>query len=64
MNAWLTENFFQWLLGGEPPPNDLHDRTQCAALLFAAIESAHTGRAVDVQAFLERHRHEVEQGAN
>lgn len=28
---------------------------QCTALLFAAIESAHTGQPVDVQEFLARH---------
>ena len=59
MNAWLAEMFCQWLLGGEPPPHDLHDNIQCAALLFAAIESAHTGRTADVQACLETHLHEL-----
>ena len=62
-NAWLAQMFCEWLLGGEPPPNSLDDNIQCVALLFAAIESAHTGRTVDVQAFLGRHLHEAEKGA-
>jgi predicted dehydrogenase len=51
-NAWLAELFCNWLRGGPAPPNTLDDNIQCAALLFAAIESAHTGAVVDVQAFL------------
>ncbi len=53
MNPWLAELFVNWLLGGEAPPNTLEDNMQCAALLFAAIHSAHTGAVVDVQAFLQ-----------
>jgi len=55
MNAWLAEIFCNWLLGGPEPPNTLDDNIQCAALLFAAIESAHTGKVVDVPAFLDKH---------
>lgn len=55
MNAWLAEMFVRWLDGGAPPPNTLDDNIQCAALLFAAIESAHSGKTVDVQRFLGRH---------
>ena len=51
-NAWLAELFVDWLAGGDPPPNTLDDNIQCAALLFAAIESAHTGFVIDVQKFL------------
>jgi hypothetical protein len=47
--------FCDWLAGGDPPPTHLEDNLQCAGLLFAAIESAHTGRPVDVQEFLGRH---------
>ena len=43
-----------WLNGGEAPPNGLDDNIQCCALLFAAIESAHSGRIVDVQEFLQQ----------
>ena len=54
-NAWLAEMFVDWLAGGPAPPNTLDDNIQCAALLFAAIESAHTGKVVEVQEFLRRH---------
>jgi predicted dehydrogenase len=55
MNVWLAELFCDWLRGGPTPPNHLDDNIQCCALLFAAIESAHTGKPVDVQSFLKRH---------
>jgi predicted dehydrogenase len=53
-NPWLAELFVDWLGGGAAPENTLEDNIQCAALLFAAIESAHTGKPVDVQAFLQQ----------
>ena len=53
MNPWLAERFCRWLLGGPAPPNTIDDNIQCAALLFAAVESAHTGRVVEVPPFLE-----------
>jgi predicted dehydrogenase len=55
MNPWLAEMFVDWVNGGAEPPNSLRDNIQCAALLFAAVESAHSGRPVDVQAFLAKH---------
>ena len=51
-NAWLAELFCDWLAGGPPPPNTLDDNIHCAALLFAAIESAHNGFVIDVPKFL------------
>jgi hypothetical protein len=33
-------------------PTNLDAHMQTAAVMFAAIESAHTGRRIDVQAFL------------
>ncbi|MBI3922368.1 MAG: Gfo/Idh/MocA family oxidoreductase [Armatimonadetes bacterium] len=54
MNPWLAELFLNWLNDGPEPPNSLEDNVQCAALLFAAIESAHTGQVVDVQEYLKR----------
>jgi predicted dehydrogenase len=59
-NAWLAELFVNWLNGGDAPPNRLDDNIQCCALLFAAIESAHTGKAVDVQEFLRKNMKAVE----
>jgi predicted dehydrogenase len=55
MNPWLAEQFVDWLAGGPPMETRLHDNIQCAALLFAAIESARSGQPVDVQDFLRRH---------
>ena len=55
MNGWIAEMYCDWLNGGSPPPTQLEDNLQCAALLFAAIESAHTGKVVDVQAYLNGH---------
>jgi predicted dehydrogenase len=52
MNPWLAELFVHWLVGGPEPPNSLDDNIQCAALLFAAIESAHTGKIINVQEYL------------
>jgi predicted dehydrogenase len=55
MNPWLAEMFVDWLEGGPPVPTHVEDNIQCAALLFAALESAHTGRVVDVQDYLAHH---------
>jgi predicted dehydrogenase len=55
MNPWLAEMFCDWLNGSETPPNNLEDNIQCCALLFAAVESAHTGQPVDVQEYLRKH---------
>ena len=63
MNPWLAELFAKWLNGGEPPPNTLEDNIQCCALLFAAIESAHTGLPVNVQEFLDKNLKAVESAA-
>jgi len=54
MNPWLAELFVNWLNDGQTPQNCLEDNIHCAALLFAAIESAHTGKVVNVQDFLKR----------
>jgi predicted dehydrogenase len=60
-NAWLAELFVNWLNGGAPPPNTLDDNIQCCALLFAAVESAHSGKPVDVQDFLQTNLKTIEQ---
>lgn len=55
-NPWLAEMYCDWLRGDRiDHPTNLDDNIQCAALLFAAIESAHTGQSMDVQEFLQRH---------
>ena len=50
----IVRDFLKWLDGGEPPVTCLDDNIQCAALIFATIESMKTGQPVDVQAYLER----------
>lgn len=55
MNSLIAEQFVNWLSGGPAPATSLDDNIQCAALLFAAIESAHKGTVVDVQRFLKTH---------
>ena len=59
INAWLAEMFCDWLNGGPTPPNYLGDNIRCAALLFAAVESAHTGKPVHVPSFLQRYLQEA-----
>jgi len=55
-NEWLAELYCDWLRGErDGHPTHLDDNIQCAALLFAAIESAHRRQPVDVQAFLKQH---------
>ena len=60
MNPYLAELYVKWITGGAEPPNTLEDNIQCAALLFAAIESAHSGKVIDVQDFLKREMERVE----
>lgn len=54
-NAWIAEQFCEWLRGGPEPSTTVDDNLQCAALLYAAIESAHEGEPVNVQQFLADH---------
>ncbi len=59
-NAWLIEKFARWLEGGEPMETNVEDNLQSVALIFAAIESSHTGKPIKVQEFLAKARREVE----
>jgi predicted dehydrogenase len=59
-NAWLAEMFCDWVQGRRPDhPTAVADNLQCAALLFAAIQSAHSGNPVAVQDFLREHLADV-----
>jgi predicted dehydrogenase len=49
----LIEDFCRWLDGGPEPPTNHHDNLKACALLFAAVESGHTGQPVDVERFLK-----------
>ncbi len=54
-NPWLAEMFCDWLLDlRDDHPTSLEDNLQCAALTFAAVESARTGKLIDVQSFLQQ----------
>jgi len=54
-HALLMKDFCDWLDGGPEPQTCLEDNMQCAALTFAALESAFSGAEVDVQEFLKKH---------
>ena len=51
-NAWLIEQFADWCEGGEPMETNARDNLRAMAVVFAAIESAETGEAVDVPSLL------------
>ena len=55
-DAWLVEQFVQWLDGGEPMETRVEANLQSVAMIFAAIESSRTGGPVDVQEFLSAAR--------
>ena len=52
MNTWLVELFVQWLDSGVPMETNIEDNLQSMALIFAAIQSSHTGQPVKVQELL------------
>ncbi|MDL2232291.1 Gfo/Idh/MocA family oxidoreductase, partial [Ruminococcaceae bacterium OttesenSCG-928-L11] len=49
----IVRDFCAWLNGGPEPETTMKDHLHCCALTFAAVESAVTGKAVDVQAYLK-----------
>ena len=52
----LAELFCDWVTGARADhPTSVEKNLQSCALLFAALESAHSGQPVDVQAFLANH---------
>jgi len=55
-NAWLIEQFCDWLDGGEPMATDVESTLRSMAIVFAAIESSERGEAVDVQELLDKAR--------
>ncbi|GGO02251.1 Gfo/Idh/MocA family protein [Haloarcula pellucida] len=52
-NAWLIEQFCEWLDGGDPMATRVEETLQSMAIVFAAIESSERGEAVNVQALLD-----------
>jgi predicted dehydrogenase len=55
LNPLLAEQFVRWLDGGPAVATRIEDSIHDTALTMAAIESAHTGRAVDVAEFTQGH---------
>jgi len=53
-NAWLVEQFCDWLEGGPPMATEVQANLQSVAMVFSAIESSRTGRPVQVQEFLRQ----------
>jgi predicted dehydrogenase len=58
-NTWLIERFVRWLDGGEAMETNVEDNLQSVALVFAAIESSHTGQSVKVQERLRQAQQEI-----
>ena len=54
-HSQLAWDFCNWLNGGPEPQTTLEDNMQCAAITFAALESAFSEKEVDVQEFLREH---------
>ncbi|HJC25281.1 MAG TPA: Gfo/Idh/MocA family oxidoreductase [Candidatus Eisenbergiella merdavium] len=58
-HALMIREFADWLDGGNTPATWYGDNIQCCAAVFAAIESARTGQAVQVQEYLEKVRGQI-----
>jgi len=52
LNTWLIEKFCRWLDGGEAMETRVEANLHAAALVFAGIESARAGKAIDVQEYI------------
>jgi predicted dehydrogenase len=59
-NAWLVQQFVEWLDTGEPMAPDVESNLQSVALVEAAIESSERDEAVDPQELLAEARENVE----
>ena len=62
-NVRLAEQFVDWIAGGPEPKNTLHDHMKVMAAVFAAVESAHTGKCIDVEEFLQQHLKAIPKGS-
>lgn len=52
-HLWVVQEFLDWLDEGVAPATTLEDNMRTAAMIFGAIESAHTRQVVDVKAMLQ-----------
>ena len=56
VDAWLLEQYLDWLDGGPPMATKIEANVQSVALIFSAIESSRTDQPVKVQEFLQAAR--------
>jgi predicted dehydrogenase len=52
-HSWIVSEFLDWLDGGPTPATSLDDNIHTAAMIFGAIEAAHTGQSVNVTHMLD-----------
>jgi predicted dehydrogenase len=52
LNTWLIEKFCAWLDGGQEMETIVEKNVQASALVFASIESARSGQAIEVQDYV------------
>lgn len=52
----IVRDFCRWVNGEDEPETGIRDNMYCCALTFAAIESARSGREIDVPEFLTQYR--------
>ena len=52
LNNWLIEKFCTWLDGGAEMETHVEANLHAAALIFAGIESARSGKTIDVQDYI------------
>jgi predicted dehydrogenase len=55
-NALLIEQFARWRDGGPVMETDVESNLRSVILVFAAVESAVTGKPVDIDEFVQRYR--------
>ncbi len=51
-NVWLLDRFVRWLDGGAEMETSIESHLKSQAMVYAAIRSVHTGREINVPAFL------------
>lgn len=61
-HAKIVRDFCLWLDGSPEPETSIRDNMHCCALTFAAVESALSGKAVDVKAYLAEYEVKYELG--
>ena len=52
LNTWLIEKFCAWLDGGAEMETIVEKNVQASALVFASVESARSGKSIEVQDYV------------